>query len=404
MPKISFRGKDTMNLHEFQAKEILKKYGVPVPDFRVVSQFDEVPYAIDSLGVTEAVLKVQVHAGGRGKAGGVKIARSPVAIEKIGKELIGMKLVTKQTGAVGVICHKVMITHLVDISKEYYLGIVIDRKEGAPLLMVSPEGGMEIEELAEKNPEKIKKVLFGIDGSIGEKECKEISLFLGLEGDKQKQCEEIVRSICKAFVENDMDLLEINPFVEDNEENFWALDAKVAVDDNALFRHPEIARMYDPSQQTPEEAVAHEIGLSYIALEGDIGCMVNGAGLAMATMDLIKYHGGVPANFLDVGGGANQEKVTKSFVLMLADKKVKAILVNIFGGIMRCDVIAEGILAAADELNLDIPLIVRLEGTNVEKGKEILRKSRVKIIPADTLTEAAKKAVAAAKSAEKRIG
>lgn len=386
-----------MNLHEFQAKEILKKYGIPVPDFRVVSNFEDVPIAIDSLGVTEAVVKVQVHAGGRGKAGGVKIGKTPAAIEKIAQELIGMKLVTNQTGPSGIICHKVMITNLLDIAQEYYLGIVIDRKKAAPLLMVSPEGGMEIEELAHHHPEKIKKVFFELDGSIGDRECKEISWFLGLEGDRASQCEEIVRSLCKAFVENDMDLLEINPFVEDSEGNFWALDAKIAIDDNALFRHPEIAAMYDPSQETPEEAVAHEIGLAYIALEGDIGCMVNGAGLAMATMDLIKYHGGMPANFLDVGGGANQEKVAKSFALMLADKKVKAILINIFGGIMRCDVIAEGILAAAAELNIDIPLIVRLEGTNVEKGKELLRKSGLKITPADNLTEAAKKAVAAAK-------
>jgi succinyl-CoA synthetase beta subunit len=393
-----------MNIHEFQAKEILQAYGIPIPEFKVVSDFKDVINAVQALGVQAAVVKVQVHAGGRGKAGGVKIGKTPKEIETLAKGMIGMKLVTKQTGKAGIICHKVMISKLLDIAKEYYVGIVIDRKEAAPILMVSPEGGTEIEELAENSPEKILKVPFGLDGTISVKKCHEIAHFLGFTGKQKEIFEEIIRNLCKAFVENDMDLLEINPLIEDKEGTLWALDAKIAVDDNALFRHPNIALMYDPSQETPEEAIAHDMDLAYIALEGNIGCMVNGAGLAMATMDLIKHHGGMPANFLDVGGGASREKVSKSFALILADKNVKAILINIFGGIMRCDILAEGIVAAAGELDIEVPLIVRLEGTNVEKGKEVLRKSGLKIISADNLTEAAEKAVKAALGKEGSYG
>lgn len=383
-----------MNVHEYQAKHILSKYHIPCQDFRVVSRVEDIEEAIDSLGVTEAVIKVQIHAGGRGKAGGVKIAKSRAEIIQKTKELLGMKIVTKQTGPEGIICHQVMISELADIAKEYYVGLLVDRAEAKPLLMVSSEGGTEIEEVAEKSPHKILKVHFQIDGTIDEGSLDAVCRFLDWTEMTGKEGKKMIRNLTKAFVENDGAILEVNPLIEDKGGHLWALDAKFAIDDNALFRHPEIRAMYDPTQGLPAEAVAHEMDLAYIALDGNIGCMVNGAGLAMATMDLIKYHGGSPANFLDVGGGANKEKVAKSFGLILSDSNVKAILVNIFGGIMRCDVIAEGVIEAAKELNIQVPLVVRLEGTNVEQGKELLKKSGLKIIAADDLTDAAKKVVA----------
>ena len=386
-----------MNVHEYQAKQILQKYNIPVYQFQIVKNEMDIEQAIDHLGLTEAVVKVQVHAGGRGKAGGVKIAKSREEIIQKTKALLGMKLVTKQTGAEGIICHEVMITELSNIAKEYYLGCIVDRSCAKPLLMVSPEGGVEIEEVAERNPDAILKVYLELDGTMDFDDLEAVCDFMKWQGETRKQAKEMIAALCKAFVETDGAILEINPLTEDAEGKLWALDAKFAIDDNALFRHPEIADMYDPSQGTPQEAIAHEMDLAYIALEGNIGCMVNGAGLAMATMDLIKYHGGSPANFLDVGGSATQEKVAKSFQLILSDKNVKAILVNIFGGIMKCDVIANGIIAAAKEMDLKIPLIVRLEGTNVEKGKQLLKESGLAIVSADDLTDAAKKAVAEAK-------
>lgn len=386
-----------MNVHEYQAKQILQKYNIPVYPFVVVKNEKDIDQAIETLGVTEAVVKVQVHAGGRGKAGGVKLAKSVDEIKEKTKQLLGMKLVTKQTGAEGIICHEVMITTLSDISKEYYLGLIIDREHAKPLLMVSPEGGMEIEEVAEKNPDAIKKVHLEFDGAISSADLEAVCEFMKWEGDTKEQAKEMIPALCKAFVENDGSILEINPLTEDPDGKLWALDAKFSIDDNALFRHPEIAAMYDPTQGTPQEAVAHEMDLAYIALDGEIGCMVNGAGLAMATMDLIKHHGGSPANFLDVGGSATKEKVAKSFSLILSDKNVKAILVNIFGGIMKCDIIASGIIDAAKEMDIKVPLVVRLEGTNVDKGKELLKNSGLAIVSADDLTDAAQKAVAEAK-------
>lgn len=382
-----------MNVHEFQAKEILTKFNIPCHEYRVISKVEDIDQAIDSLKVTEAVVKVQVHAGGRGKAGGVKIAKSPKEIKKVASQLLGMKIVTKQTGDQGIICHQVMIAELADIVKEYYVGIIVDRSIAKPLLMISPEGGMDIEEVAERHPDKILKIPFAIDGHIGDSVLDEICEFMDWEGKMAEEGSEIIRNLCKAFVETDASQIEINPLIEDREGKLWALDAKFILDDNALFRQPWIAKMYDPTQISPQEAVAHEMDLAYIALEGNIGCMVNGAGLAMATMDLIKYHGGVPANFLDVGGSATKEKVEKSFGLILSDPSVKAILVNIFGGIMRCDVIAEGIIAACKAIDVKVPLVVRLEGTNVEKGKKLLEHSGLKIITADNLTDAAKKVV-----------
>lgn len=382
-----------LNVHEFQAKEILKKYQIPCHDFRIISKIEDIDQAIDSLGVTEAVIKVQVHAGGRGKAGGVKIGKSVSEIKKIASELLGMTVVTKQTGEQGIICHKVMIAELAEISTEYYLGIIVDRSQAKPLLMISPEGGMDIEEVAEKFPDKILKKTFSLDGKIAKDSLLEICNFMKWDDKTAEQGCEFIRNLCKAFVETDASTIEINPLIEDSKGDLWALDAKFIVDDNALFRQKAIAEMYDPSQMSSQEAVAHDMDLAYIALEGNIGCMVNGAGLAMATMDLIKHHGAAPANFLDVGGGATKEKVAKSFGLILSDPNVKAILVNIFGGIMRCDVIAEGIVAACKEMDIKVPLIVRLEGTNVEKGKKLLESSGLKIITADHLTDAAQKVV-----------
>ena len=386
-----------MNVHEYQAKQILQKYNIPIYPFIVVKNEKDIEQAIETLGVTEAVVKVQVHAGGRGKAGGVKLAKSVEEIKEKTKELLGMKLVTKQTGNEGIICHEVMITILSDIAKEYYLGLIIDREVAKPLLMVSPQGGMDIEEVAEKNPDAIKKVHLEFDGTISHAQLNSICEFMKWEGETKEQAKEMIIGLCMAFVKNDGSILEINPLTEDFEGKLWALDAKFSIDDNALFRHPEIAQMYDPTQGTPQEAVAHEMDLAYIALDGEIGCMVNGAGLAMATMDLIKHHGGAPANFLDVGGSATKEKVAKSFSLILSDKNVKAILVNIFGGIMKCDVIASGIIDAAKEMDIKVPLVVRLEGTNVKRGKELLKNSGLAIVSADDLTDAAQKAVAEAK-------
>ena len=377
-----------MNIHEYQAKTLLRLYNIPIQDFRVVSRPEDIDEAIDALGVTEAVVKVQVHAGGRGKAGGVKLARGREEIRSKAEAMLGMRLVTKQTGADGIICHQVMISELANIAKEYYVGIVVDRTRALPLLMVSPEGGMEIEEAS---PEAILSVHFSLDGTVHPGDLARIHAHMKWP---EEEGEQLIQQLCKMFVETDGNLLEINPLIEDPEGHLWALDAKFAVDDNALFRQPEIKAMYDPSQTSAQEAIAHDLDLAYIALDGNIGCMVNGAGLAMATMDLIKHHGGRPANFLDVGGGSNKEKVAKSFSLILSDPNVRAILVNIFGGIMKCDVIAEGIIEAARALEIKVPLVVRLEGTNVEKGKEMLRNSGLAIIAADDLTDAAKKVVA----------
>ncbi len=389
-----------MNIHEYQAKQILSAYHIPCQGFRIVERAEDIEEAIDSLGVTEAVVKVQVHAGGRGKAGGVKIAKTRDQIKQRAEELLGMKIITKQTGPEGIICHKVMISELADIAKEYYVGLLVDRARAKPLLMVSPEGGTEIEELAENSPHKILKVHFEIDGVIDETSLEAVCRFMDWTGKTKELGKILIKNLCKVFVENDGEMLEINPLIEDMGGELWALDAKFIVDDNALFRRPEIKGMYDSTQSSPQEAIAHAMDLAYIALDGNIGCMVNGAGLAMATMDLIKVHGGQPANFLDVGGGANKEKVAKSFSLILSDPNVKAILVNIFGGIMRCDVIAEGIIDAARELHIKVPLVVRLEGTNVEKGKELLKNSGLKIIAADDLTDAAKKVVQSANSSK----
>ncbi len=386
-----------MNTHEYQAKEILKRYAIPIPDFGIASNKHEVEKIIKDLHLTQAVIKIQVHAGGRGKAGGVKFAKTPEEILKVAGSLIGMKMVNNQTGPQGVVAHKVLISRPLEIKKEYYLGAILDRAHARPILIASPEGGMDIEEVAEKFPEKILTLPIALDGKMHTYQLYRLANFMGWKGETAKIGMKVAAGVAKAFIETDASLLEINPLIEDPEGKIWALDAKLSVDDNALFRQPEIAGFYDPTQQSPNEVAAKEYDLAYIALDGNIGCMVNGAGLAMATMDIIHHFGGAPANFLDVGGGASKEKVAEGFKIILADPKVKAVLVNIFGGIMSCATLAEGIIAAAKELGVKVPLIVRLEGTHVEEGKKLIQESGLKIISVDGLTEAAQKAVGALK-------
>lgn len=383
-----------MNVHEFQAKEILQKYGVSIPAFGVASNLTDVGEIIDTLGLQEAVVKIQVHAGGRGKAGGVKFAKNREEILSISKQLLGMKLVNNQTGPQGVVANQVILSKPAEIEKEYYIGAIIDRQHARPVLIASPEGGMEIEEIAVKTPEKILTLPIGLDGTLKPYHANRLINFMGWKKDLGKQGKKIASALAKAFIETDASLLEINPLITTPAGEILALDAKLSVDDNALFRQAEIASLYDPSQSSKSEVTAKQFDLAYIALEGNIGCMVNGAGLAMATMDIIHYYGGKPANFLDVGGGASKEKVAEGFRIILSDPNVEAILVNIFGGIMDCAVLAEGIIAAAHDFSISIPLVVRMEGTNVEKGKQLLKESGLAITTADSLADAAKKAVA----------
>lgn len=382
-----------MNIHEYQTKEILLSYGVTVPPFGVASSTSEVEALIKTMNLKEAVLKVQVHAGGRGKAGGVKFAKNPEEILSLAKVLIGMKMVNNQTGPEGVIAKKILISAPLTIEKEYYLGAAIDRELGQPVLIASREGGMDIEEVAEKFPEKILKLPIELSGEVRSFRLVRLMNFMGWKGEKAKEGTKMARAIAKAFIATDASILEINPLVE-AEGKLWALDAKLSVDDNALFRQPEIVACYDPSQQSKTEVEAKEFDLAYVSMDGNIGCMVNGAGLAMATMDLIYCYGGKPANFLDVGGGASKEKVAAGFRIILEDPQVQAILVNIFGGIMDCAILAEGIIAAAREYSISVPLIVRMEGTNVEEGKRLLKESKLAIVSADSLSDAAEKAVA----------
>lgn len=386
-----------MNLHEYQAKKILKKYGIPMPDFGVAESVEEAKKIVHDLHLTQGIVKIQVHAGGRGKAGGVKFAKTQDEIATVAKALIGMKMVNQQTGPEGIIAKKVLISRPVDIDKEYYIGALIDRERAIPVLIASPEGGVEIEEVAHHSPEKILKIPFAFNGKLRSYQVLRIVKFMGWEGEQAKVGGEIVKGLARAFIDTDASLLEINPLVKTPEGNIMALDAKLSVDDNALFRQPDILSMYDPTQISPQEAAAKEFDLAYIAMHGEIGCMVNGAGLAMATMDIIQLFGGAPANFLDVGGSATKEKVAEGFRIILSDPKVKAILVNIFGGIMNCATIAEGVLHAAKELHIQVPIVVRLEGTNVEEGRRIFRESHLKILSAEDLKSAALLAVKASK-------
>ena len=386
-----------MNTHEYQAKEILRKYGVPIPDFRIVKDDSEIEEAVASLGVDEAVVKIQVHAGGRGKAGGVKIGSSRTQIIALAKSMLGMKIVNNQTGPDGIVANQVMITPAISIAKEYYIGCTIDRNRACATLIASPEGGVEIEEVAAKHPEQILTLPFDLHVGLRGFQLVQLVKFMGWEGDHARVGKKIAKALTKAFVDCDGDLLEINPLVMTKENEIIALDAKLSIDDNALYRQKEIAEFYDPTQVKETELRAHEAGLAYIPLIGTVGCMVNGAGLAMATMDMINHHGGSPANFLDVGGSATAEKVTEGFKIILDDPNVKAILVNIFGGIMDCKTIAEGVIAATKEVKPEIPIVVRLEGTNVAEGKKMIQKSDVAVITAEDLADAAKKVIEAVK-------
>ena len=380
-----------MNIHEYQAKELLKKYNVPtVPGFLALDP-DSAVDAAEKIGGDVWVVKAQIHAGGRGKGGGVKVVKSLEEVKSISQEILGMNLVTHQTGPKGQEVRKVYIEKGTNILDELYLSIVVDRANSRVNFIASTEGGMDIEEVAESTPEKILTVDINPSVGIDEKDVMSISKALGLGDDLMLKSGALLKNLYKAFVETDMSLLEINPLVLTGDKELVCLDAKVNFDDNALFRHPDIEELRDPDEEDPAELAANAIGLTYIKLDGNIGCLVNGAGLAMATMDIIKLYGEEPANFLDVGGSATKDKVTEAFKIILSDKNVKSILVNIFGGIMRCDVVAEGVLDAAREINISVPLVVRLEGTNVDEGKRIIEESDLTVISGSDLDDAAQK-------------
>lgn len=392
-----------MNIHEYQAKELMEKYGVATPKGKVAETPEQAETIAQEIGGSNLVIKAQIHAGGRGKGtfksgfkGGVHLTDSPAKIKEFASQMLGQTLVTHQTGEEGRLVNKVLIAESTSIEKELYFAIVMDRGTQCPVVIASTEGGVDIEAVAEKTPEKITKEL--IDPALGLQpfQALKISKALGLSGDLMKQAIKQIQSLFNLFIKCDCSLLEINPLVITKEKKVLALDAKFNFDDNALYRHPEIVAYRDTAEEDPREVEASKFNLNYIGLDGNIACMVNGAGLAMATMDIIQYAGGKPANFLDVGGGASEEQVTEAFKLLASDKNVKTILVNIFGGIMKCDVIAQGVMNAAKIVKLQVPLVVRLEGTNVEQGKKLLKESGMAIIAADDLADAAKKAVAAA--------
>jgi succinyl-CoA synthetase beta subunit len=382
-----------MNIHEHQAKDLLKPFGVPVPKGRVANTAAEAGTIAREMGGT-VVVKAQIHAGGRGKAGGVKVVKAAEEAEKAAAAMLGKTLVTHQTGPQGREVKRLLIEEGLPIARELYLGMVLDRATGRVTVIASTEGGVEIEEVARKSPEKILKEV--IDPAVGllPFQCRRLAYALGL-GKQAGPFTALLQALARAFAEKDCSLAEINPLVVTQDGRLLALDAKINIDNNALFRRPEIEALRDLNEEDPKEYEASKLGLSYISLDGNIGCMVNGAGLAMATMDIIKLCGGEPANFLDVGGGATKERVTEAFKILLSDKRVKGVLVNIFGGIMRCDVIAQGVVDAARELGVTVPLVVRLQGTNVEQGRKILADSGLAITPAETIGDAAEKIVKA---------
>lgn len=386
-----------MNIHEYQAKELLSKYGVAVPMGKVASHEDEAEQIAKDLDVDKFVVKAQIHAGGRGKGGGVKVANMLDEVKRLASEILGMNLVTHQTGPEGKLVKKVLVEEASDIATELYLGMVIDRATEQIVIMASQEGGMEIEEVARTNPEKILKEY--VDPTVGllPYQCRKIAYFLGLKGKTVNKAVKFILGLYQAFTEKDCSLAEINPLIVTNDGDVFALDGKMNFDDNALFRHPDIEKMHDPNEEDPTELEAKKWGISYVKLDGNIGCLVNGAGLAMSTMDIIKHHGGEPANFLDVGGGATADQVLQALKMILSDPNVKAIFINIFGGIMKCDTIAEGVISAAKEVGIEVPLIVRLEGTNVELGRKLLSESGLNIITGSDMREAAAKAVDAVK-------
>ncbi|MDQ7260420.1 ADP-forming succinate--CoA ligase subunit beta [Paracoccus sp. PS-1] len=396
-----------MNIHEYQAKALLRHYGAPVSDGRVVMKADEAKAAAGELDGPLWVVKAQIHAGGRGKGhfkekeagekGGVRLAKSVEEAEELTRQMLGRTLVTHQTGEIGKQVNRIYIEDGSDIERELYLALLVDRGTSRVSFVASTEGGMDIEEVAASTPEKI--VSFSVDPASGLSDFhgRRVAFALGLSGPQVKQCVQLVKNLYRMFIEKDMEMLEINPLIVMKDGNLKCLDAKMGFDNNALYRQPDVLALRDETEEDPKELAASKFDLNYIALDGEIGCMVNGAGLAMATMDIIKLYGAEPANFLDVGGGASKEKVTEAFKIITSDPNVKGILVNIFGGIMRCNIIAEGIIAAVKEVGLQVPLVVRLEGTNVELGKQIVRDSGLNVIPADDLSDAAQKIVKAVK-------
>ncbi|MCU0234638.1 MAG: ADP-forming succinate--CoA ligase subunit beta [Thermoanaerobaculales bacterium] len=383
-----------MKVHEYQGKQVLAQHGVPVPRGVVITEAGQARAAAEQLG-GRVVVKAQIHAGGRGKGGGVKLAANPDEAVKLAGQILGMTLVTKQTGPEGKLVRTVLIEEALPIARELYLGVVLDRSEGFPVMMASQFGGMEIEEVAAENPAAILKAHFDPDVGLHPYLSRQLAFGLGLEGDAFKAGITFMHALARAYAQTDASLLEINPLITTTDGRVIALDAKMNVDDSALFRHPEIAAMRDIHEEEPLEVEASKFDLNYIKLDGNIGCMVNGAGLAMATMDIIKHYGGTPANFLDVGGDASQARVAAAFRILLSDPSVKGVLVNIFGGIVRCDMVARGVVAAAQEVKLGVPLVVRLEGTNVDEGRRVLAESGLALTVGEGMADAAEKVVAA---------
>jgi succinyl-CoA synthetase beta subunit len=383
-----------MKIHEFQAKSILAKYGVPVPQGEVVESAADAAQVVTKLGGGVSVVKAQIHAGGRGKGGGVKVVKSADEARQVAEKILGMTLVTYQTGPRGQRVGRVLVEQGLEIARELYLGIVLDRSTEKPVLMVSPDGGVEIEKVAEETPDRIFREYINPAVGLAGYQTRKLAFALGLNGPQIAQASEFMSAVWEAFRATDASLIEINPLIVTGDGTLLALDAKMTFDDNALYRHAEIKAMRDLAEEDPLEIEASKYSLNYIKLDGTIGCMVNGAGLAMATMDIIKLAGGEPANFLDVGGGANAEQIKNAFRILMSDKSVKAVLINIFGGILRCDVLAEGVIAAVRDLGVPVPIVIRMEGTNVEQGKQMLRESGLNFTTADTMSEAAEKVVA----------
>ncbi len=393
-----------MNIHEYQAKELLQRFDVATTRGKVASTLDEAEQIARELGDVDVVVKAQIHAGGRGKGkfkngfkGGVHIRKTPQEVREVAAKMLGQILITHQTGPTGRVVNKVLVAQSAEIAREIYFAVLLDRATAAPLIVASSEGGVDIETVAAKSPEKIIREPIDPLAGLQPFQTHKVAKQLGFESSQLKSAAKLFEGLYRTFVAFDCSMVEVNPLVITTKGDVLALDAKFNFDDNALYRHPEIAALRDVAEEDPREVEASKHGLNYIGLDGNIACLVNGAGLAMATMDIIKFYGGDPANFLDVGGGATEEQVTEAFKILIADKKVKAILVNIFGGIMKCDVIAQGIINAAKTVNLSVPLVIRLEGTNVERGKKLLKESGVELIAADDLADAAQKAVAAAK-------
>jgi succinyl-CoA synthetase beta subunit len=394
-----------MNIHEYQAKELLEKFGAATPRGKVADTPEEAEQIARELGTDDLVVKAQVHAGGRGKGtfangfkGGVHLVKSPAEARDVAAKMLGQTLVTHQTGAAGRVVNKVLVAESADIEREIYFAVLLDRETAAPLIVASTEGGVEIETVAEKSPEKIMREPIDPLAGLQSFQPRKLAKQLGFKSDRIKAAAKLFSALYRTFIESDCSMVEVNPLVVTKKGEVLALDAKFNFDDNALYRHPEIAAMRDTAEEDPREVEASKHGLNYIGLDGNIACLVNGAGLAMATMDIIKFYGGSPANFLDVGGGATEEQVTEAFKLLVSDENVKAILVNIFGGIMKCDVIAQGIINAVKAVKLPVPLVVRLEGTNVDAGKKLIAESGLAVIAADDLADAAQKVVKAAEA------